>query len=126
MSMTNYLENAILEMTLNSYSFPTPGTVYLSLHSTPNTEASAGTELSGNGYARQVISFGNASGGVIANDAAVTFTPSGGDWDRAVSAGIYDEETGGNMLYWYNIVPKQNKVGKTITFAIGDITVTLD
>lgn len=125
MSMTNYLENKILEATLKNVSYTSPATVYLSLHSTANTDAAAGTELSGNGYARQAITFGSASAGVISNTSAVTFTPTG-DWTRAVSAGIYDAGSGGNQLYWSAIVPKTNKVGKTITFAVGDIKITID
>lgn len=126
MSMTNYLENAILEATLKNVGYTSPATVYLSLHSTANTDAAAGTELSGNGYSRQAITFSNASGGVIQNTAAVTFTTTGADWTRAVSVGIYDASSGGNMLYWSAIVPKTVKSGKPVTFAIGDIKITID
>lgn len=127
MSMTNYLENKILEATLKNISYASPSTVYLSLHSTANTDAAAGTELSfTNGYGRNAITFGSASNGTIQNTSAVTFTTTGSDWTRAVSVGIYDSSTGGNMLYWSSIVPKTVKSGKPVTFAIGDIKVTID
>ncbi len=73
----------------------TPGTTYyLSAHSAdPGTTGAS--ELSGGGYARQAIVFGSASGGVIANNAAITIPNAGstavtyfGVWS-ASSAGTY-------------------------------------
>ena len=123
--MTTYLENALLEGTLRGNTFTAPANVWMSLYSTQNTPGTAGTELTGNGYARQQVTFGAAASGEITSNAAVTFTASGNAWPMAVSAAIMSANTAGNMLYYYNISPRTVNAGDSLVFATGDITITI-
>jgi hypothetical protein len=71
----------------------------------PADDASAGTELAGNGYARQAIVFGTPTtdlGSIrrIANTNNIQFGPAQADWPQAVAFGVFDAPAGGNLLYW--------------------------
>lgn len=125
MGITTYLSNKLLDSAVANVSYSTPESVYLSLHSTLSNATVAGTELSGNGYARQEITFGSASNGSIIATANVTFTASGANWDNAVSSGIYDNLTGGNMLFFYNIVPKTVLDGTSIEVVANNIRLSI-
>jgi len=126
MPMSYYLENKLLDATLKNTSYTSPTTVYLALFSTLCSQSAAGTELSGNGYSRQSITFGtSASGGTITNTANVAFTASGGNWSQAVSSAIMDASTGGNVLYYFNGSPKTVLNGQTLTYESGKITVAI-
>jgi hypothetical protein len=126
MPMSNYLENKLLDATLRNTSYTSPATVYMALYSTVNTATTAGTELSGNGYSRQAITFGTAAAsGSISSTANVSFTASGGNWSAAVSSAIVDASSGGNVLYYYNGPARTVLDGETLTFESGDITVII-
>lgn len=125
MSATNYLEEKLLKAALTGVSYSN-GTTYLALYSTAPTDSTSGTELSGNGYSRQAITF-TVSGGSATTAYGATFTASGGDWSKAVAAAIVDASTGGNILFYKNLVsPKTNKNGESITFNEADISILLD
>lgn len=127
MSASDYLEAKVLDHVLRNTAYTPPTTVYMSLHTENPDEDGSGTELSGNGYSRQAITFAAASNGEIANSAAVEFTASGGNWDEATHYGIYDASTSGNLLFYGELSsPKTVEDNDTLTFDIGDITVTCD
>lgn len=126
MPMSQYLENKILDATLRNTSYTSPATVYLALFSTTCSPTAAGTELSGNGYSRQSVTFGTAaSGGTISNTANVAFTASGGNWTQSISSAIMDASTGGNVLYYFNGSPKTVSNGQTLTYESGSIDITI-
>ena len=114
MGMTNYLINKLLEASVANVAFTPPETVYLSLHSTYSNATTAGTELSGNGYARQELSFSTATDGQIVATGNVSFTANGGTWDTAISSGIYDDVSAGNMLFFSKMPQKTVEDGSTI------------
>lgn len=124
-SMTNYLENVLLEGTVKATTYTAPANVYLALFSTVCSDTAAGTEITGNGYARQEITFGTAALGEITSTANVSFTASGGNWGSVVATGIMDASTGGNLLY-YDTINKVVNDGETLTFESGKITVSMD
>ncbi len=66
--MSNYLENALVNVTLRATSYTAPTTVYLALYSNDPTDADTGTEISGTNYARQSITFGAPSNGAMVID----------------------------------------------------------
>ncbi len=96
--MTNYLENKLLDHVLNTASYTMPSGCYLGLFTAAPSDAGGGTELSGNGYARQDVTFGAASSGTAANTSEHTFTADGGDWGEITHWAIFDASTSGNML----------------------------
>lgn len=97
-SMTDYLENKILDHILATAAFTMPTVSYLALFTAAPSDAGGGTELSGDGYARQDVTWGAASGGVAANTSTHTFTASGGDWGTITHWAIFDASSSGNML----------------------------
>jgi len=69
--MSNYLENALINATLRNTSYTSPATVYLALYTSDPTDADTGTEVTGNAYVRQSITFGAPSNGASTNTAAI-------------------------------------------------------
>jgi len=120
----DYLENALLNAVLRNTTYTSPATVYLALFSSAPTESTSGTELTGNGYARQAITFGAPSNGVCTSSGAVTFTASGGAWSAVAGIAICDASSGGNQLYWDVKSISALADGDSINFASGQITVT--
>ncbi len=125
-AMSDYLENALLNHVLRNTALSSPTTVYAALYSTVPTDT-GGTELSGNGYSRQAVTFGAPSGGSCSNTAAVTFTASGGDWGTVQGVGLYDASTGGNLLFRGALeTSKTIANGDSLQFAVGQLQVSLD
>jgi hypothetical protein len=126
--MSNYLENALLNATLNGTTYTAPANVYVSLWTTDPTDAGSGSEVSGNGYARTEITFATASGtsGQILNDAAVEFPQATGSWGTVAYFGINDNSSGGNLLYHSPLTTsKAIDTGDIFKFAVGSVSVTL-
>lgn len=126
MSYSDYTENAVQNHVHGGTPFTQPAGQYLALYSVAPTDAGGGTEITGNGYARQSITFGAASGGVSANTNTVTFTATGGDWLQAVHGAIFDAVTGGNMLEHNAITAVTVTDGSSLEYGPGDITSTMD
>ena len=99
--MSNHLEVALLNLTLNGVAFTPVNNPYVSLHTSDPTDAGTGTEVSGGSYARTAASFATASGtsGLVATDADVTFPTATGTWGTIGWIGIWDAATSGNMLF---------------------------
>ena len=99
----------------------------------PGDDGSAGTELTGNGYVRQAITFGAPGAGdsanqrKIANTGNIQFGPAAADWLQAVAFGIFDAQTNGNLLYWNTLAtPKIVQQGDFGQFAPGSLVVEED
>jgi len=102
----------------------------MSLHTTPGpTDAASANEITGVGdYARKLITFGAATGtaATISNTAAVEWGPvTGANYGAIVAVGIWDALTTGQFLAWTSITSATVNIGDTLTFAIGDIDITL-
>lgn len=127
--MSDFLENALLDHVLGGDAYTQPASVHLALFSAAPNDAGGGTELSGNGYAREEVSFAaaHATNGTAANDTAVEFAADGADWDEVTHIGLFDAATDGNLLFHGAITTPRTVTDQgTLTFAIGDIVVTLD
>jgi hypothetical protein len=123
--MSNYLENALINATLRNTSYTTPTTVYLALYTDDPTDADTGTEVTGNGYARQSITFGSPSNGVSSNTAAIEFPQATGSWGTVSYVGIRDASTSGNLLYHTALdASKTIATGDVFRVAIGSLSVT--
>jgi len=125
MPMTNYLQNKVLDASLRNTAYTSPANVYVALYSTVNTVTTAGTELSGDGYSRQLVTFAAAANGIANSNAAVTFTSTGNAWLPAVSVGITDASTAGNILYYQNGAVRVVPAGDTLTYGSGNITISI-
>lgn len=126
--MSDYLEQKLLEHVFKNTPYTQPSTVYLALFTSATDDAAGGTEVSGNGYGRQPITFGAAANpaGTIQNSLLIAFptaTPS--LWGTVTHFAIYDASSAGNRLVWGALsASKTINAGDRIEFAIGDITIT--
>lgn len=127
-SFSDYLENQVLDHVFHdTVSYTKPTDVYLALYTAAPTDAGGGTEVTGGGYARQVIPFATqAASGLISNTTAVSFTASGAPYGTVVAVGIFDASTAGNLLAWDAITSATVNDGDTLNFAIGEIDISLD
>jgi hypothetical protein len=127
-SATNTFENKILDAAFGSGTLTKPANVYVALYSTAPTDSTSGTELTGNGYARQIVSFGSASSGQIASSGNVTFTANASStWSTAVAVALVDAATAGNIMVYGALAPARTiKNSETINFTVGNLIVTQD
>jgi hypothetical protein len=124
--ISNYLENALINVTLRNTAYTTPTTVYVGLYTTDPTDANTGTEVSGGSYARTAVTFAAPSNGVTTNSADVTFPTSSGSWGTVGWIGILDASTAGNLLYHTPLdVSKTISSGDIFKISTGNLSVTL-
>jgi len=124
---TNYLEDKLLDHVLNNASFTSPTTVYVGLFTAAPTDTTAGTEVSGGSYARQVLSVTTASSGVVTSDADVNFPQATGNWGTIVALGIHDALSSGNLLMYTDLTTSKTiETGDILKVSSGSLTVTLD
>ena len=121
MSLTNHGEDKILNI------FKNAGPYYLALFTAAPGEEGGGTEVSGASYARQEVSFGAPSAGVMLNSAAIEFPVATEAWGTAVAWGLYDAETGGNLVWYGDITtPKELLAGDIYRINTGNMKLTMD
>lgn len=128
--MSNHLENAMLNLTLNGSAFTAISTPYVSLHTADPTDAGTGTEVSGGSYARQSASFATAAGtgGSVSTDADITFPTATADWGTITHIGIWDSATVGSSNLLYHTALDTSKTitsGDIFKILTGNLTVTL-
>jgi hypothetical protein len=125
-AISNYLENALINVTLRATSYTAPTTVYVALFTTDPTDAGSGTECSGTAYARQSATFAAPSNGASSTNADVQFPQAGNSWGTITHFGIYDALTTGNLLYHGALTTsKVIDTGDVFKIASGSLTVTL-
>lgn len=106
------------------------GTYYLALYLTDPTANATGTEASGGGYARKIISFGApslvAGKQQVSNEAEVDFGIITADIGTVSYWGILDAPSGGNLL-WFGAFSRGKNVlnGDAITIKAGAIICNL-
>lgn len=123
--MSNYLENALINVTLRNTAF-TAVTPYVALFTTDPTDAGSGTQVSGGSYARTAVTFGAPTNGVSTNSADVTFPTATASWGTVTHIGIYDAATLGNLLYHTPLdIAKTIDTGDIFKIATGNLSVTL-
>tara|TARA_R110001632_G_scaffold6159_1_gene24937 strand:- start:254 stop:646 length:393 start_codon:yes stop_codon:yes gene_type:complete len=126
--MSNYLENALLNLTLNGSAFTAVDDPYISLHTADPTDAGTGTEVSGTGYARVQAEFATASGtgGSVATTSDTTWAAAGASWGTVGWIGVWDANASGNMLYHTALdAAKTIDTGDVFKITAGNLTVTL-
>ena len=126
--MSDYLETALLNVTLRGTAYTAPANVYVALFTSDPTDAGTGTQVSGGSYARVVATFTapSGTGGSITNNADITFPTATGSWGLVGWIGIFDALTGGNMLYYTPLdAAKQVDTGDVFRIVTGNLSVTL-
>ena len=132
-ALTDHAENLLLKFLMTKGTATRPTNWYVCLYTgAPNdasTGSSGGTEVSGNGYSRQSVSWDAASGtgGTTSNSGSVTFTASGGSFGTVTHIAIADASSGGNLL-WHGAMTGSGKTvndGDSLQFAAGAIDLTI-
>jgi len=124
--ISNYLENALINVTLRATTYTAPATVYVSLWTSDPTDAGSGTEVSGGSYARTAVTFGAPSNGVTTNSADVTFPTATASWGTVGWIGINDALSSGNLLYHSPLdSAKTIDSGDIFKISTGNLSVTL-
>lgn len=124
--MSNYLENALINVTLRNTTFTAVATPYIALFTSDPTDAGTGTEVSGGSYARTSATFGAPSNGVSVTTADVTFPTATASWGTVGWIGIYDASTSGNLLYHTPLdTAKTIDSGDIFKISSGNLSVTL-
>ena len=119
-ALSNVHAASILNTSLRS------GTYYLALFLTDPTASGTGTEASGGGYARKVISFDApslvAGKQQVKNTDAVDSGVITADIGTVSYWGIFDSQTGGNLLWFGSFARGKNVLnGDAITVNAGAI-----
>ena len=137
MSFSDYLEDKVLNHVFGGTSYTAPATLYVGVFTSASSDSAAGTEVSGNGYARQSVAFtvSGTSPTKAVSSAAVEFPEATGSWGTVTYAGIFDASTGGNMLAHAQLtdpsdfttaLPKTITTGDILRISSGNLQVTLD
>lgn len=131
-SFADFLENKLLDHAFGGSDYTRAATLYIGLSTTTITDAGGNiTEPSGNNYSRVSVTnnstnFPAASGGAKSNGTAITFPQASGSWGTVTDFFISDASSGGNILgYGALTTSKAVTNGDTVSFAIGDLDITL-
>ena len=100
-AMSDTLEISFLDHVTGNAAYSAPSAVYLGLTTSSGgfADGDTGTEVVGNGYQRQAITFGASSTSSIANNAAVTFPRSTAGQGTVYGWGIFSAQSSGDLLY---------------------------
>jgi pSer/pThr/pTyr-binding forkhead associated (FHA) protein len=122
---SDFTETLALTWLLTANSATRPSAWYIGLHTADPTDAGTGAEISGNGYIRKSVAFG-ISGDTASNSATVTFDAATGNWGTITHIGVWDSETGGNLLF-HGAVTTSKTIDQGDTFQIssGNLDITL-
>ena len=127
-ALSDHSEALLLDWLMTTGTATRPTAWYVALYTAAPSDSGGGTEVSGNGYSRQAVTFDAASspGGTTSNTGDITFTAAGGDWGTITHIGIHDASSGGNLL-WHGAMTASKTVadGDTLEFSIGNIDLTI-
>lgn len=143
-SMSDYLENKLVDFALRGQTFTAPATQYFALATTTGSDTACGTEVATGSYARVAVtsSLANfagtqsagstvASSGTAAttsNNAAITFPTPTANWGTVTEFCVFDASTIGNLLYRASLGTAKtvNNGDAAPSFAIGAATFQID
>lgn len=124
MTISNYLENALLNAVFNATAFGLAGDPFISLHTADPGETGA-NEVAGGSYARQQAAFGAAAGGATDNNANIDFATMPAA--TITHVGVWDAVSGGNFLWGGPLnASKTTAAGDTLRIPANQLDVTLD
>lgn len=143
-SMSNYLENKLIDYILRGVSFTPPSTLYVALCTSAPSDSSTGStlsEISGGNYSRQAFISNSTNWSTTNNNYNATSSGTGGSssnsteikwssvtWSGTVShVALCDASTGGNMLFYSSLAVSQSVVASdSISFGSGTLTIQID
>lgn len=131
-AFADFFEDAILNW-FRGTTFPAAtGSVHAALFTSATDDASGGTEVSGNAYARQAItkatgSWSAPSGGAITNSNEIAFpTATPATWGTVTHMALHDASTAGNrIVHGALAASKTVNAGDVFRFAVGALSITV-
>jgi hypothetical protein len=105
---TNYLETQMLNHVLRNTAYSSPTTIYVALFTVAPDETGGGTEVTGGAYVRQAVVFTTPAPDSCSNNADVTYPIATGDWGTIVAFALFDQSSGGNMIYFANLTASRD------------------
>lgn len=124
MSISDFLENTLLDLVFNASAYAGQSTVYIQLHvGDPGENGSS--NVAGE-TTRKPVTFAGASNGSLVSDSAATW-PSVAAAETYSYISIWDAASGGNCL-WTGPLTSDASValGQSFTIPAGDLSVSLD
>lgn len=143
-ALNDYAENKIVDAVVRGQTLGAPATFYLGLTTDTCTDSGAGTEPSGNGYARVAVTSSLANwagtqsaasttassgtGGTTSNNAVITWPASTGAWGTLQAVRWYDASTAGNAWVCINLTSSLavSGTGFTVSFPAAALTFQID
>ena len=144
-SLSDYLENKLIDAFLRGQAYTMPPTTYVALATTAGSDAACGTEVTGGSYARAPVTSSLANwagtqgagttvastgtGGTTSNNNAVTFPAAPtANWGQVVEFCVFDAASSGNLLFRAALTtPKTINNGDAApSFAAGALTFQID
>lgn len=143
-SMTDYLENKIIDWLFRGQAFTPPATIYVGLLTAGCSDSSGGTEVTGGSYARVAVTSSTANwagtqsagsttassgtGGTTSNNGAITFPAPTANWGTVTHFGLYDASSAGNLLVCQALTTSKtvNNGDAAPSFAAGALTFQVD
>ena len=124
-SITQYLEDKIVDHILGTATYTKPSSVYVALYTVIPTKTTSGTEVTGGSYARQVATFTASSSGLSSNSGNVDFTSM--PTCTVVAVGVFDSSTSGNLLFFTALDTNKSVTnGDTFRIATGDLDISIN
>jgi|SRR5690625_112317 len=120
MGFTVSLRNNVLNHVFRNTTYTPPTTVYAALNN-------GSSEVTGNGYVRQPITFNAPSNGEISNDDELRYPIASSSWGTVDNGAIYDAATGGNKLadVTFN-ESREVRENDQVIFGVGSYKVNID
>lgn len=143
-SLSDYLENKLIDAFLRGQAYTMPATVYIGLATTSGSDAACGTEVTGGSYARVAVTSSLANwagtqsagstvassgtGGTTSNNNAITFPAPTANWGSITEMCVFDASSSGNLLFRSALTtPKTVNNGDAApSFAAGALTFQID
>lgn len=143
-ALSDKWENNLIDGIFRGQTVTFPATQYIGLTTDACTDASLGTEPSGNGYARVAVTSSMANwagtqaaasttastgtGGTTSNNVAITYPTSAGSWGTVVAVRLYDAASAGNMIACIALTASLNVSGSGFTpsFPAASLTFQID
>jgi len=130
MSFSDYLELKVLEHVTGKTAFTMPA-AYIGLSTADPLDTGSGlAEPVGGAYARVATTatdWATAAAGAISNATILTFAAATASWGTITHFAIFDALTAGNLLgSGILTVSKTVGNGDTVSFAVGQLTITLN
>lgn len=102
-------------------------TLYLGLFlSLPDKTGAGGEEVTNASYQRQLITFDVPVDSEMSNDAEVVFPLALDDWGEVVGYGLWDAQSGGQLLWYGEMVnPLMVYTGFLLSVAVNGLTLSI-